>query len=683
MTEKQELEILKEKIAQLTSENQDLHDKNELLARQVELLEHTADLVSLVDQPLFAIIITAEGRFLYTNQTYLQIVGYEKEKIFNLTNYEYLDYIHPEDRALVKQMVFNRDNESVGVDYNFLFRILTKSGEYRYMESWSRRIFYRGKIASLSTLLDVTDKQRALEELKTNQLKYKTIFENSPIGIYYSDVNGEMGEVNETTVKILGSPSKEATQNINLFTFPLLVQVGFSAHLRECIASGKPIVADTDYVTKWGKRVWLRYYLNPIFKNDQIDGALINFVDITEAKSAELALRQNEIELRTAIERAEESNRLKTTFLENMNHEIRTPLNGILGFLDLCKDESLSHTERCEYIEIVDECASQLLSIISDILEASTISSGKMSLNNRAFSPQKLIDYLAFYFDQVKEKRTIQNRQPIEIKTVCNIDNESQMIIADHDKIQQILTNLLNNALKFTHKGYIEFGCSKQNKNELLFYVKDTGIGIEKNKHSIIFERFRQADETLSKNYGGTGLGLTICKSLVDLMGGKIWVESEPEKGSCFSFSIPFSPCNEPVTEVSNNNTKSKNIIADVLLVDDVCIIGEYCKRLVNNTNIRLHYVSNGHDAVKLCKKQSFDLILMDLQMPLIDGYDTLKCIQEEGIETPVIAVSAHVLNDTKEKIKKAGFKHFLPKPFKRNEFLEIISMFINEYHVN
>lgn len=114
-----------------------------------------------------------------------------------------------------------------------------------------------------------------------------------------------------------------------------------------------------------------------------------------------------------------------------------------------------------------------------------------------------------------------------------------------------------------------------------------------------------------------------------------------------------------------------------------MCIIGEYCKRLVNNTNIRLHYVSNGHDAVKLCKKQSFDLILMDLQMPLIDGYDTLKCIQEEGIETPVIAVSAHVLNDTKEKIKKAGFKHFLPKPFKRNEFLEIISMFINEYHVN
>lgn len=678
MTPTDDIFELQKQIAALTLENSQLRSKNEHLQTQLNLLENESEgLLSIVEQSLFGITISQNGKFVFINDAFRQICGFETEQILALDNFSYLDYVHPEDREKSRKQIISREEGSDRMVYNFKFRLLNKSGQYRQLESWSKQIMYKGTKASLSVILDISEKESALAELETSREKYKTIFENSPIGIYYSDIHGEMGEVNDTTVKILGSPSKEATKQINLFTFPLLVKVGFSAHLRQCIDTQKAIIADTDYVTNWGKRVWIRYYLNPIFKNGVIDGALINFIDITEAKTAEMALRENEVELLAAKQHAEESVRLKTSFLENMNHEIRTPLNGILGFLDLLDEADTSETERIEYKKIITDCSTQLLSVMTDILEASSLSSGKMTLHNKSFSPAKFIDHLAFYFEQIRQQKFAKSNNNVQIITHCKLSNTMLEIVADQDKVQQIMINLLNNAFKFTHQGSIEFGCIEQNNATLLFYVKDSGIGIAPEKHQIIFERFRQADESLSRNYGGTGLGLAICKSLVELMGGEIGLQSALGEGSYFWFTIPYTVSIDNSNNLYDTQQNLQTLSGKILLVDDIEIMGHYCDRLLKNSNLTIQYVSSGSEALEACKQQTFNLILLDLQMPELDGYETLEQLRKQNIHTPAIAITANARSSTREKASKAGFAQFLSKPFKLQDFLQVIEPFL------
>lgn len=263
------------------------------------------------------------------------------------------------------------------------------------------------------------------------------------------------------------------------------------------------------------------------FQNDEGEWLVAEFnIDISERKKAE-------IELVKAKEKAEQNDRLKTVFLQNISHEIRTPLNSIMGFSERINMPNLADDKRKLYSDIILKSSSQLLSIVSDILSISLIDTGQETVN---------IDKVCIN-SIISEAETIFNREigekPIKLTVVKSIPEKYSTVFSDRTKLYQILSNLLSNAIKFTDSGEIEFACTMK-KNTLEFYVKDTGIGIDKSKQDIIFNRFVQADKTIQANYGGTGLGLSICKGLVELMGGSIWLDSEVGKGSTFFFTIPL-----------------------------------------------------------------------------------------------------------------------------------------------
>ena len=256
-------------------------------------------------------------------------------------------------------------------------------------------------------------------------------------------------------------------------------------------------------------------------------------------------------ELVKAKELAEESDRLKSAFLANMSHEIRTPMNGIIGFSGLLSKDNLSEEKRSNYVRIIQNSTTQLLTIITDILDVSKIEAGLLSIYEQKFNLNDMFDELHAQFEIEKKQKF---KEEIELKIHKGLENIEAEIFSDRARIYQVISNLIGNAIKFTEKGTIEFGYKVINKEKIIFFVKDTGIGIDREKQSIIFERFRQVDDSTNRKYGGTGLGLAICKGLVSLLGGKIWVESNPGSGSVFYFSLNYKPITAYSSETHRNS---------------------------------------------------------------------------------------------------------------------------------
>ena len=282
------------------------------------------------------------------------------------------------------------------------------------------------------------------------------------------------------------------------------------------------------FLDKKGDWIWIESTMSNLLADPSVESIVINFRDIADRKQAEE-------ELVKAKEKAEESDRLKSAFLANMSHEIRTPMNGILGFADLLKEPELSGEERYEYISIIEQSGARMVSIINDIIDISKIESGQMKLVLSETNLNQQLDYVYNFFKPEAEKKGLQ----IFCKMIAPLQNE--VIQTDREKFNAILINLVKNAIKFTKTGSIEFGyASSQQPQSLLFFVKDTGIGVRADQKEFIFERFRQGNETMNKSYEGAGLGLSISKAFIEMLGGKIWVESEEGKGSTFYFTLPL-----------------------------------------------------------------------------------------------------------------------------------------------
>ena len=391
---------------------------------------------------------------------------------------------------------------------------------------------------------------------------------------------------------------------------------------------------------------------------------LISFIrDVTKRKNSEKQLIQ-------AMEKAEASDKLKSAFLANMSHEIRTPMNGILGFAQLIQDNMISEEKKSEYLEIILNKGNQLMQIINDIVDISKIESNQITINNTEFSINKLIDDLSSFF-------SVEYRN-LDLITTKDLPNGKDQIKSDHTRLTQILTNLLSNAFKFTEKGYVEFGYKIQ-QQEIYFFVKDTGIGIKNDDQKIIFDRFRQSDETISKLYGGTGLGLSISKGLVKLLGGEIGVESDGENGSKFYFTIPL----ELVTYAENKiefehpnqiDWKEKSI----LVVEDDDISFFFVKELLEETKAKIQHVKTGIDAIESVKKENFNIVLMDVQLPGMDGNTATKEIRKFNNNIPIIAQTANAMADDREKSIAAGCNDYIAKPIDGPELLSLINQYIN-----
>jgi len=402
------------------------------------------------------------------------------------------------------------------------------------------------------------------------------------------------------------------------------------------------------------------------------------FEDITERKLAEIALNEKNEELEIAKQKAEESDRLKTAFLQNMSHEIRTPLNAISGFSGMLNKPELVEEKRKSFVSIIQNSSKQLVSIVSDILTISSLETKQEKLKIDKVCINNIIVELLAIFRQQSQN------QNISLYAKQQLSDRQSEIYTDKTKITQILTNLLTNALKFTHNGFIEFGyqfvethgrASLQYNSEIQFYVKDSGIGINPEFHEKIFERFRQANENINVQYGGTGLGLAISKAFAELLGGRIWVQSELEKGSTFYFTIPYKPVNE--IDKATTPTKQNENFRTVLVAEDEEYNFLFIEEILIEMDLNIIHAKDGKETVDIFKSNpNIDLILMDIKMPIMDGHEAAKIIKQLNPNLPIIAQSAYAL--VNERAKYEGiFDDYLTKPINKEDLIEKVNKYI------
>jgi signal transduction histidine kinase/CheY-like chemotaxis protein len=373
----------------------------------------------------------------------------------------------------------------------------------------------------------------------------------------------------------------------------------------------------------------------------------------------------------------EEVDLLKTTFIANVSHEIRTPLNGILGFSELLKKKDISPDKRIAYADIIFNNGQQLLNIITDVIDLSKISAGQLNLEEKQVFLKQLLEHLHFIFLNELKKSEKAN---INLKIIQPIENVDIIILADGTRLKQILQYLLSNAVKFTHSGEISFGF-KTETNKVVFQVNDTGIGIDPKHKKLVFEHFRQSNESISREYGGTGLGLAISKKLVELMGGKIWFESELNLGSSFYFSLPLKRSVQDTIQ-SDTSPQKKRLTTfknkKLLVVEDDPSSFQLIKAILEETGIQITHADNGLDAVKMCLSLKPDLVFMDIQLPKMNGYDAVRNIRINQPDLLIIAITANAFEEDRQRCLAIGCNDYYSKPVSKDLLVSLLYKYIN-----
>lgn len=510
------------------------------------------------------------------------------------------------------------------------------------------------------SIVDITDRKEAEEKIREKDIQFKKLsanipdlifqFTRRPDGSYYVPV------ASEGIINIFGCKPEDVLED-----FTPIAKVIYPEDVAR-------VVRDIEYSAKHltyftcefrvqipGKPIqWIFSKSNP---EKLADGSITWYgfnADITERK-------KNELELIKAKDKAEESDRLKTSFLANMSHEIRTPMNGILGFTSLLKEPDLTGDDRDEFIGVIERSGARMLSTINDVIDIAKIEAGliEISISNTNINEQ-IKDRYTFFLPEA-------NRKGISLSYHNALNFIDAVIKTDNDKLYAVLTNLINNAIKFTSKGSIDFGYAVKS-DFIEFYVKDTGDGIDKEKTELIFERFRQGSESLTRDYEGSGLGLTISKAFVNILGGSIWLNSELGKGTEFYFTIPY------VSDIKDSNINKKNIERksfekdfrklNILIVEDDETSQILLSKIIKKHTNKLLIAKNGVEAVEVCRKHSdMDVILMDIKMPMMNGYVATKQIREFNKDIIIIGQSAFALAGDDELAFSAGLNEYITKP--------------------
>ena len=536
-----------------------------------------------------------------------------------------------------------------------IFQHRLADGSFRTVEAYATKINVEGKDVFYAIIHDITDRVRAEVQLK----KMSAAVEQSAAVIVITDPIGNIEYVNPIFKELTGYTAEEVKgKNPRILQSGLMPKSVYEG-LWKTILAGDIWNGELQNKKKNGELFW-EYSIISAIKNS--DGVITNFVAVKEDITLQ---KQLQAELVAAKEKAEESDRLKSAFLATITHELRTPMNGILGFSELLMDPELPHEESVEFIDLIHQSGLRLLTLINELIDLARIEAGETMVQQDDTNVNMLLkDLTAFFKLEIHKKG-------LRLTCTPGLSDSESIIKTDSAKLTQVLTNLVNNALKFTFTGGIDIGYTMQN-GILEFYVKDSGIGIPVAMQEKIFERFIQVDNPLTRQIEGSGLGLSIAKGYVAMLGGAIRLESVEGEGTTFTFTIPY------------NQTTSTylGILAPSLLVliaDDDDITRTLFKKILKDENMTLLYAFNGQEAVDLAERHpEIDMVLMDIKMPLLNGYEAAREIKMLRPNLPIIAQSALTAPEELEKAIQAGCDRFIKKPINKGELLEVIHSTLN-----
>lgn len=634
------------------------------------LAEHASDVIWTMD---------IHGKNTYMSPSILRLRGYTPEEAMSQTTAESLT---PETAARAEAFLSdaiakiekgeNFDNYSLELEQP------CKDGSTVWVEATVSGIFdEKGKFISfLGVSRNITDRRNAEELLRERQYWLSESQRVGRIGSYSIDILNDCWSSSEVLDEILGIDTN-IEKNLRSwlgFTHPDHKEDIQNYLLEEVLGKRLDfnkeykIIRANDGVERW---VWGKGELTFDESGEAIK-MIGTLLDITDRKMVEEALID-------AKNKAEENDRLKTAFLNNISHEIRTPMNAIIGFSGFLNDPALTDDKRKYFTEIICNASNHLLSIITDIINIATIEAGQETIKKSKVNINHILHNLHNQF----EIKAI--GQHLRLKCETPLPDEEMHLETDETKLTQVLSNLLGNSMKFTRQGHITFGYTLKDHN-IEFYVEDTGIGIPAHLHTEIFDRFRQADSTIARQFGGTGLGLSISKAYVELLGGKIWLKSAPGQGSKFFFTLPFELSRNGHHKDSaseNDNFLSFDSTKTLLVAEDEDLNFMLLDQLLSNQHFNLIRVVNGAEAVHVCKTNpAIDLVLMDVKMPVMDGYEASRLIKEQFPHLPIIMQTAYARESDKQKAFECGCDGYIAKPIIINEFLELLKTHLNKEEI-
>jgi PAS domain S-box-containing protein len=635
--------------------------------------------------PVGIFLTDAAGDTLYVNDRLCEIMSRPAEEV---RGRGWGRAVHSDDRARV-EAAWNAA-AAVGGEFAVEHRLRRPDGDVRWVvcRAVPRTRPDGARAGHVGTVTDVTELKRFEAELKAGEERFRALCTSAPLAIFQTDARGEVVYVNPGWEQLTGlTAARSLGGGVAAALHPDERASLFDAWERN-VAVGRRWSRELRLVTTDGRVRWVRSLASPMYSED---GRFLGYVgtveDVTERRAAE-------DELRRAKEAAESANRAKDEFLANVSHELRTPLNGILGMTELAHDDALVPSVRAR-MHVIQDAAESLLAIINDLLDLSRIGAGKLALHPEPFDPrQELLRALRVLAGEAKRKG---------LSLLSEIAPDlPPAVVGDPVRLRQVMVNLVGNAIKFTERGevVVRVGaeepraktprreedqssplCAFASLREILlhFEVKDTGIGIAPEDLARIFAPFEQADPSTTRRFGGSGLGLSIASRLVALMGGRIDVDSAPGRGSTFRFTARFGRANgvpPPAPVPPRGQTVARPL--HVLLAEDNPINRTVTREMLERGGHRVHVVTDGREAVAACENEAFDLILMDVHMPGLDGFAATAAVRrlEEGTgrRTPVVALTARAMPGDRAECLRAGMDDYLAKPLRARDLYAAVA---------